>query len=260
MKYITFLVLSLAFLFAPLSAERSAEKEKDMDTIIHGMFFSYGADKEAQIDTFINVFAAQCLETSDKTMDPKVLAEKVKEAMKSPEFSAPLYSFFEKHFTTEEIEKIREIYENETFKKLQQNFIELSQALMGAFNQTIESVLAEHGQAKEKPNYEPKVVSVSEEDFPREVEQYDGLVVVDLYTDWCQPCKRMKPIFEELSAQYPHIKFVKVNCEEAPNLMKRLKITGFPTFLFYKNGKVVGTRVGALGADDFKTKIKEIFG
>ncbi len=105
-----------------------------------------------------------------------------------------------------------------------------------------------------------EVKDVSSANFATEVEQSKGFVIVDVFAEWCQPCKKMKPIFEALSSEYPNIKFVKINSDEAKEITKNLKVTGLPTFIFFKDGKEAGRQVGYADAAAVKAKIKEIFG
>ena len=86
-------------------------------------------------------------------------------------------------------------------------------------------------------------------------------VVVDFFAQWCGPCKTSKPIFEaiarELESSY---KFVIVDIDEAKDLAKEFSIQGVPSFLFFKQGKVVKHISGAIeNKDDFITTIKEAF-
>ncbi|CAB9499130.1 Thioredoxin H-type [Seminavis robusta] len=73
----------------------------------------------------------------------------------------------------------------------------------------------------------------------------DGLVVVDVYADWCPPCQAMAPIFERLAAEYPQTVFIKVDVDRAPSLKHELSVWALPTFVFLKHGKKVGSFMGA---------------
>ncbi|CAK94196.1 unnamed protein product (macronuclear) [Paramecium tetraurelia] len=61
--------------------------------------------------------------------------------------------------------------------------------------------------------------------------------VIDFYTDWCGPCKTIKPVFHKLSLDYPHINFYNVNIEKARELADSLQVTSIPTFIIYQNGQ-----------------------
>jgi len=62
-------------------------------------------------------------------------------------------------------------------------------------------------------------------------------IVVDVYTQWCGPCKMIAPAYEELEKDYPNIKFLKVDTDANDSLTEYLGIEVMPTFLFYNNKK-----------------------
>ncbi len=106
---------------------------------------------------------------------------------------------------------------------------------------------------------ESKVMSITVENFSEEVEDYEGNVILDVYADWCSPCKKMKPIFEALSIEYPEIKFAKINSDEAKEIVKRYKVRGIPCLIFFTEGKEVGRILGLTDAKSIKEKIKDVF-
>ena len=66
--------------------------------------------------------------------------------------------------------------------------------------------------------------------------------IVFVYSEGCGYCKKAAPVFEELSAEYPSIKFGSLNARSAANLARENNITGYPTFLtnFGSSRKHVG--------------------
>lgn len=74
----------------------------------------------------------------------------------------------------------------------------------------------------------------------------DKLVVVDFYATWCGPCKMIAPKLGELSTQYEDKAVViKVDVDECEDIAVEYGVSSMPTFLFFKNGKVVKTFSGA---------------
>lgn len=71
-------------------------------------------------------------------------------------------------------------------------------------------------------------------------------VVVDFWAEWCQPCKMMHSILDEVSAEMPNVKFYKLNIDEFPDLAQENKIMSIPTMLIYADGEPVGSVVGAM--------------
>ena len=56
--------------------------------------------------------------------------------------------------------------------------------------------------------------------------------IIDFYADWCNPCKMVAPILEELSIEYPQIDFYKINTEEQNELASVFGIRSIPSILF----------------------------
>lgn len=91
----------------------------------------------------------------------------------------------------------------------------------------------------------------SETFFKKNLEQYD-VVIVDVWANFCFPCKKIAPMYEELSESYRNesaqnkIVFLKdcIDDNEVESIHSS-KITAIPTFFIYVLGEVVGTIVGA---------------
>lgn len=98
-----------------------------------------------------------------------------------------------------------------------------------------------------------KVHNVKAVNFTTEVEEHQGKVLVDFYADWCGPCKMIAPLVEQLADEQPEIKVVKVNADEAQDLMVRYGIRGIPTLLLIENGELKATKVGALPASELRS-------
>jgi thioredoxin 1 len=96
------------------------------------------------------------------------------------------------------------------------------------------------------------VSEVSSEQFVSEVEQHQGKVLVDFYAPWCGPCKMIAPIVEQISAEFTQLKVVKVNADNAQELMVRYGIRGIPTLLLIENGELINTKVGAASLSQVK--------
>ncbi|NQZ82145.1 MAG: thioredoxin [Colwellia sp.] len=89
------------------------------------------------------------------------------------------------------------------------------------------------------------IIEVSSEQFVSEVEQHSGKVLVDFYAPWCGPCKMIAPVVEQISTEFSELKVVKVNADNAQELMAKFGIRGIPTLLLIDNGEVIATKVGA---------------
>jgi len=82
--------------------------------------------------------------------------------------------------------------------------------------------------------------------------------IIDFYADWCNPCKMVAPILEELDAEREDIDFYKVNTEEQPELAGAFGIQSIPSILFIPLGKQPQMAMGALPKATFEQAIAEI--
>lgn len=104
-------------------------------------------------------------------------------------------------------------------------------------------------------------LEVTAANFDQEVRHATLPVIVDAYAPWCGPCRLMVPVFEELSKELgKSYKFVKMNIDEARDMAIEFQIMSVPTFLFLKEGKVVGRELGTMTKERFKERIAAILG
>jgi thioredoxin 1 len=73
------------------------------------------------------------------------------------------------------------------------------------------------------------------------------LVLVDFYADWCGPCKMMSPILQETKAAVKDdVKIIKINVDQYQDLASEFMVRGVPTFILFKEGKVLWRQSGVL--------------
>ncbi len=81
-------------------------------------------------------------------------------------------------------------------------------------------------------------------DYEKVISNYN--VIIDMYADWCGPCKRIAPDFENLSKQYTHVHFAKLNVDDMSSMELPLEEPkGIPYFVIISNKKIVKTITGA---------------
>ena len=93
--------------------------------------------------------------------------------------------------------------------------------------------------------------------------KYEGNVpaVIDFYADWCQPCKMVAPILEELSNLYgDKLHIYKVNTEKEQELASVFGIRSIPSILFIPANEQPQMAVGALPRESLVKAIDEVLG
>ena len=87
----------------------------------------------------------------------------------------------------------------------------------------------------------------------------DKIFIIDFWAIWCSPCMAFAPVFEKLQQEFQQeFIFTKVNVDNVPILANRYGITGIPTTLFIKNGRVVHKVVGAVNYDMMKNVLLKL--
>jgi thioredoxin 1 len=83
------------------------------------------------------------------------------------------------------------------------------------------------------------------------------LAFVDFWASWCRPCRAMAPVIRSLSREYTDIAFGKVNTETERALAERFAVRSIPTYLLYRNGKIVERFPGVATRDRLARKIEK---
>lgn len=101
------------------------------------------------------------------------------------------------------------------------------------------------GEVKRKEEYEMSVITVTNDNFDKEVLQSDKPVLLDFWASWCGPCRMVSPIVDEIAAENPDKKVGKVNVDEEPELASKFDVMSIPTLLVFEDGELVNRAVGA---------------
>ncbi len=88
-------------------------------------------------------------------------------------------------------------------------------------------------------------VHVTDQTFNSEVLESSQPVLVDLWADWCGPCKAIAPILDELESDFDgRLKVAKVNVDSNQQTAQQLGVRSIPALLLFRHGKVVESAVG----------------
>lgn len=101
-------------------------------------------------------------------------------------------------------------------------------------------------------------LSLTAENFKKEVLESDLPVLVDFWAEWCMPCQQIAPVIEELAKEYESkVKICKVNIEEAKDLTTEYEIMSIPNLVLFKDGKKVDQIAGSVSKETIKNKIED---
>jgi thioredoxin 1 len=70
-------------------------------------------------------------------------------------------------------------------------------------------------------------------------------VLVDVFADWCKPCKQLAPVLKEIKHEFSKdLKVIKINIDNNPQIADKFKIKGVPTLMLFKQGTLIWRQAG----------------
>lgn len=88
--------------------------------------------------------------------------------------------------------------------------------------------------------------------------EVEGIVLLDWWADWCDPCRVFSPVFEEASERHPDIRFGKVDTEKEPELADAFKVRSIPTVMAFRDGFMLWERAGSLAEGELEELIRQV--
>jgi len=99
-------------------------------------------------------------------------------------------------------------------------------------------------------------VTLTNDNFEKEVLNSDIPVLVDFWADWCVPCKMIGPVVESLAEEYDgKLKVAKANVDDTTDVAQKYGIISIPTLMVFNKGELVKQQTGAVA----KPVIEEMF-
>ncbi len=88
----------------------------------------------------------------------------------------------------------------------------------------------------------------TDSNFEQEVLKSEVPVLVDIWAEWCGPCRAMSPMIEEIGHEIPEtkLKIGKMNADQNPATPEKYEVASIPTFLVFKGGQVVDRFMGSM--------------
>lgn len=98
---------------------------------------------------------------------------------------------------------------------------------------------------------------LNKDTFAGTIEDND-VVLIDFWADWCGPCQRFAPIYEEASGRHEDVVFAKVDTEANQELSMALEIQSIPTLMGFRDGSLVFRQSGLLNGKQLDSLIEQI--
>jgi thioredoxin 1 len=104
-----------------------------------------------------------------------------------------------------------------------------------------------------------RILDVTDQSFEAEVLKSATPVLVDFWAEWCQPCRALAPVVKEIAEEYgDRITVAKLDIDASPATPASFSVRSIPTLLFFKNGQVVDSLVGAAPKLQVQEKVEAV--
>ncbi|NOZ58694.1 MAG: thioredoxin [Euryarchaeota archaeon] len=124
----------------------------------------------------------------------------------------------------------------------------------------LEKLLQRASGHRPQESYPSSPLHVNEATLEEVVQRYP-LVLVDFYADWCQPCRMLAPVIDELAAELRgKVVFAKLNVDLNPGAAMRYQALSIPTLVLFKEGRAVDRVVGALPKQALLARLRRFMG
>ena len=101
------------------------------------------------------------------------------------------------------------------------------------------------------------VKEFTDSNFDTDVLKSDKPVLVDLWAEWCGPCRMLTPIIDELNIDFEGKAVIgKLNVDENPEVSAKYGVRSIPTLLIFKNGQLVDKQVGVVPKSALAKKLE----
>ena len=95
-------------------------------------------------------------------------------------------------------------------------------------------------------------IELNKENFSQFIAHSDLPVLIDLWAEWCGPCKMMAPHFAQVAAQNAQVIFAKIDTEKSPRLSSAFNVRSIPTLVLMNKTHEIARISGALRSTELQ--------
>ena len=104
-----------------------------------------------------------------------------------------------------------------------------------------------------------KISDVTDSTFQAEVLDSERPVLVDFWAEWCAPCRALAPVIQQIADEHEsQLRVVKLDVDSSPSTPAKFSVRAMPTLLFFRDGQVVDSLVGAVPKKQVDDKVQAL--
>lgn len=104
------------------------------------------------------------------------------------------------------------------------------------------------------------VTELTDATFEETLKSTGQTVLVDFFAEWCNPCRMLSPVIDELSEEMRGVMFAKINVDRAKETAQRYGIMSVPTLMVFSNGRLGASFTGVASKSQITELISNVSG